>query len=86
MRKLTEAKEKALQRVFEIIRKEEICDDDIERELLLENQIPYQYEEGFIKEDLNKFYSKTRKVYRSGKRYTFKEWISVMMEIMDELN
>jgi len=39
-----------------------------------------------IKEELNKFYSKTRAAYRSGKRYSFKEWVSVMLDIMDELD
>ena len=78
MSKLTEAKQKALQRVFDIVRREERY-DDIERELLLEKDC-------FMKEDLNKFYSKTRTAYRSGKRYTFKEWIKQVMDIMDELN
>ena len=78
MSKLTEAKHKALQRVFDIVRREERY-DVIERELLLEKDC-------FMKEDLNKFYSKTRTAYRSGKRYTFKEWINQVMDIMDELN
>ena len=52
----------------------------------LEYQKLHNTKECFVKEDLNKFYSKTRTAYRSGKRYTFKEWISVMVEIMDELN
>ena len=43
-------------------------------------------QEQFVKEDLNSFYSKLRKHYRSGKRYSFDEWIKVMMDLLDELD
>ena len=52
----------------------------------LEYQKIHNTQECFVKEDLNKFYSKTRTAYRSGKRYSFKEWINVMMDILDEIN
>ena len=43
-------------------------------------------QERFVKEDINKFFSKTRTIYRSGKRYSFKEWINLMKELLDELD
>ena len=45
-----------------------------------------QQQERFVKEDINKFFSKTRTIYRSGKRYSFKEWINLMKELLDELD
>lgn len=42
--------------------------------------------EGNLKEDINKFYSRLRTEYRSGRRYNFKEWISVVRDMMDELD
>jgi len=42
--------------------------------------------EGNLKEDINRFYSRLRTEYRSGKRYSFKEWISVVRDLMDELD
>ena len=45
-----------------------------------------QQQEQFMKEDINSFYSKLRKHYRSGKRYSFNEWIKVMMDLLDELD
>jgi hypothetical protein len=42
--------------------------------------------EGNLKEDINRFYSRLRTEYRSGKRYSFKEWISVLRDLMDELD
>ena len=43
-------------------------------------------QERFVKEDINKFFSKTRTIYRSGKRYSFKEWINLMKKLLDELD
>ena len=42
--------------------------------------------EANLKEDINKFYSRLRTEYRSGRRYNFKEWISVVRDMMDELD
>lgn len=42
--------------------------------------------EGNLKEDINRFYSRLRTEYRSGRRYSFKEWISVLRDLMDELD
>ena len=39
-----------------------------------------------IQEDLNKFFSKTRTLYITGRRYSFKEWIDVMIDLLDELD
>lgn len=43
-------------------------------------------QEQLVKEDINSFYSKLRKHYRSGKRYSFNEWVKVMMDLLDELD
>ena len=43
-------------------------------------------QEQLVKEDLNSFYSKLRKHYRSGKRYSFNEWVKVMMDLLNELD
>ena len=45
-----------------------------------------QQKEEFFKEDINTFYSKLRRHYRSGKRYSFREWVKVMMDLLDELD
>ena len=45
-----------------------------------------EQQEHLVKEDINSFYSKLRKHYRSGKRYSFNGWIRVMMELLDELD
>ena len=42
--------------------------------------------EANLKEDINKFYSRLRTEYRSGRRYNFKEWISVVRDMIDELD
>ena len=39
-----------------------------------------------IQEDLNKFFSKTRTLYITGRRYSFKEWVEVMIDLLDELD
>ena len=38
-----------------------------------------------INEDINKFISKIRKNYYSGKKLTFREWMKKTEEILDEL-
>ena len=43
-------------------------------------------QEQFVKEDINSFYPILRRYYRSGKRYSFKEWVNVMQELLDELD
>lgn len=43
-------------------------------------------QEEYVKEDINKFFSKFRIEFRSGRRYSFKEWVNVMMDMLDEIN
>ena len=38
-----------------------------------------------IKEDLNKFISKFRRYYLSGRRYSFREWFSIFSDLIEEL-
>ena len=49
-------------------------------------KIKENQQEQFVKEDLNKFYQKTRSAFRSGKRYSFKEWINLMIDLLEELD
>ena len=35
---------------------------------------------------LNKFFIKLRTIYSSGKKYSMKEWIEVMNELLDEVD
>jgi len=99
---LKEAKEKAILKVFGNFKKNKDHIDyklDIPKEELtlfiavlelmksgLEYQRHNQNEDEFVIEDINSFNSKLRKEYRSGKRYSFKEWIKVMMDLLDELD
>ena len=99
---LKEAKEKAIQKVFGNFKKNKDHIDyklDIPKEELtlfiavlelmksgLEYQRQNQNEDEFVIEDINSFNSKLRKEYRSGKRYSFKEWVKVMMDLLDELD
>jgi len=43
-------------------------------------------QEEYVKEDINRFFSKFRMEYRSARRYSFKEWVNVMMDMLDEIN
>ena len=36
--------------------------------------------------DLSKAYLKVRQVYQSGKRYTAKEWIKFMADLLDDID
>jgi len=99
---LKEAKERAILKVFGNFNKDKNNIDyqlDIPKEELtlfvavlelmksgLEYQRQNQNEDEFVIEDINSFNSKLRKEYRSGKRYSFKEWIKVMMDLLDELD
>jgi hypothetical protein len=38
-----------------------------------------------ITEDLNKFISKFRRYYLSGRRYSFREWFSIFSDLIEEL-
>lgn len=49
-------------------------------------KIKENQQEKFVKEDLNKFYQKTRSAFRSGKRYSFKEWVNLMIDLLEELD
>lgn len=40
----------------------------------------------FISEDLNKFLYKFRQYYRSGQKYSFREWIHAFDDLIHELD
>ena len=44
------------------------------------------YTESHLKEDMNLFMRHFRENIRSGKRYSFREWISIFSDLLDELD
>jgi predicted DNA-binding protein (UPF0278 family) len=45
-----------------------------------------QESENLINEDLNKFLNKFRQQYRSGRKYSFREWLDVFSDLIEELD
>ena len=41
--------------------------------------------ENLLNEDLNRFVTKFRQHYRSGKKYSFREWMSIFSDLIEEL-
>jgi hypothetical protein len=41
--------------------------------------------ENLLNEDLNKFLAKFRQYYRSGRKYSFREWMSIFSDLIEEL-
>ena len=42
--------------------------------------------QNLLTEDLNRFVTRFRQYFRSGKKYSFREWMNEVGELMDELD
>ena len=42
--------------------------------------------EAILNEDINKFLIQFRQHYRSGRKYSFKEWLSLMSDMVEDLD
>jgi len=41
--------------------------------------------QNLLNEDLNRFTTKFRKYYRSGRKYSFREWVNIFADLIEEL-
>ena len=46
---------------------------------------PMWEESGLLEEDLNRFTTMFRQYYRSGRKYSFREWMSIFSDLIEEL-
>tara|TARA_R100000030_G_scaffold100999_1_gene95676 strand:- start:2111 stop:2272 length:162 start_codon:yes stop_codon:yes gene_type:complete len=41
--------------------------------------------ENLVTEDLNRFVTKFKRYYRSGRKYSFREWMDIFSDLIEEL-